>query len=73
MGYREVPQPDGDCCLGGYCWRKYCPDRNNMRRYIVAEAIRRDCARADGGDHGHTDVPCDVASDIPELSDEDRE
>ena len=70
MGYREVPQPDGDCCLGGYCWRKYCPDRNNMRRYIVAEAIRRDCQRSS---EAELVVDTEGVGEIPELSDEDRE
>lgn len=66
MAYREVPQPDADCCLGGYCWRKYCPDRASMRRYIMRQALLRDMG-ALGGDAG------DMATDIPELSDEDRD
>lgn len=45
MAYRDIPQPDPDCCLGGYCWRKFCPDRKAMRRWLVGEALRRD-ARA---------------------------
>jgi len=62
MAYREVPQPDGDCCLGGYCWRKFCPDKASMRRYMVRQALIRDMGRGAG---------CDA--EIPELSDEDRE
>lgn len=65
MAYRHVPQPDENCCLGGYCWRKYCPDRTNMRRYMVAEALRRDEQR------GHYYRAVDM--DVPEMTDEDRD
>lgn len=64
MAYRHVPQPDENCCLGGYCWRKFCPDRTNMRRYMVSEALRRDCLRV-------SDLAVDV--DVPEMTDGDRE
>jgi len=70
MAYRETPQPDADCCMGGYCWRKFCPDKSSMRRYIVSEALRRDIGRnldAMGAESGQG------ALDIPELDDEDRD
>ena len=59
---REVPQPDGDCCLGGYCWRKYCPDKKSMQKWMMQEALRRDDANAEAQD-----------LDIPEIHDEDRQ
>ncbi len=71
MAYRETPQPDGDCCLGGYCWRKFCPDKASMRRYIVSEALRRDIGRNRDDDDGGAVRECDV--DIPELDDDDRD
>lgn len=64
MAYREAPQPDADCCLGGYCWRQFCPDKNAMRRYMVKEALRRDTGRV-------LETGCGI--EVPELDDEDRE
>lgn len=69
MAYREVPQPDGDCCLGGYCWRKFCPDKASMRRYIVSEALRRDIGNNLDVDAGRRADDLD----IPELDDDDRD
>lgn len=62
MSFREVPQPDADCCLGGYCWRKYCPDKASMRRYIVRQALLRDMQQGAAQE-----------TEIPELSDGDRD
>lgn len=70
MAYRHVPQPDENCCLGGYCWRKYCPDRTNMRRYMVAECLRRDTLRS----HEALGPAAMVDQvDLAEMTDEDRD
>ena len=60
MIFQAAEQPEDRCCLGGYCFRRFCPERKTMRRYIVSEALRRDTGHA-------------LDQVIEELDDIDRE
>lgn len=71
MAYRShEAQPQDRCCLGNFCWRKFCPWRNHMRRWAMERALAADRAAAL---EGHAPGNAGVGRDIPELDDDDRE